>query len=271
MMTFHFRRGLVVVIIYTDANLFLSPAQTLVNTVNTVGVMGKGIAKEFKYYYPQMFTRYKLLCQHKQFNVGQLMLSKSEPVLYRQKPTGKSRQRWVLNFPTKRHWRAKSKLEYIKAGLDKFVHEYTRRGIKSVSFPQLGVGNGGLQWSMVKQLMAYYLSDLDIPVYIHIYHPHTDHYNNDDKKAIENNLNIAHDEWRHGRYIQQVGLDKESTVNVDGIVLPTESTFRQVVKLEKIKRFSVIGQSKKAVWLQKNTHAYTDHLQAKQLSLHLKY
>ena len=68
-------------IIYTDTNLFLSPAQTLVNTVNTVGVMGRGIAKDFKHYYPQMFDHYRAICQAHQLDVGQLLLSKEEPEL----------------------------------------------------------------------------------------------------------------------------------------------------------------------------------------------
>ncbi|KDA98356.1 macro domain-containing protein [Lactobacillus paragasseri] len=72
-------------IIYTNKNLFLSPAQTLVNTVNTVGVMGKGIAKDFKKFYPQMFKRYKYLCDKGKFQPGQLMLSKEEPEIYRKK------------------------------------------------------------------------------------------------------------------------------------------------------------------------------------------
>ena len=114
-------------IIYTDENLFLSPAQTLVNTVNTVGVMGKGIAKEFKKYYPLMYEKYRVLSKSNRLDIGQLMLSKDEPVLYRKKEIGKYRRRWVLNFPTKRHWRNKSKIEYIDAGLAKFVKEYKHK------------------------------------------------------------------------------------------------------------------------------------------------
>ncbi|MGM9906756.1 macro domain-containing protein [Limosilactobacillus sp.] len=241
-------------IIYTDTNLFLSPAQTLVNTVNVVGVMGRGIAKDFKHYYPQMFDHYRKICQAKQLDVGKLMLSKEEPVLYRRKPTGKERQRWVLNFPTKRHWRAKSKLEYVEAGLAKFVDEYDHRGIKSVAFPQLGVGNGGLKWPVVQEMMERYLEPLRIPVYIHIYHPNTDHYDGDDKKAIEQNLNTAHDVWRQGQVVQALGLDHDANVNADGIVLPGSATFDRVRQLAGNKQLRLIDSKDSAVWLQADSH-----------------
>lgn len=241
-------------IVYTDTNLFLSPAQTLVNTVNTVGVMGKGIAKDFKHYYPQMFDHYRQICLAKQLDVGMLQLSKSEPVLYRKKPTGQSRQRWVLNFPTKRHWRAKSKLEYVEAGLKKFVAEYGHQGIESVAFPQLGVGNGGLKWPVVREMMEDYLGQLPIPVYIHIYHHNTDHYDGNNKKAIEQNLNVAHDAWRQGKDIRGLGLDHDTNVNVDGVVLPDNETFDLVRQLDGNKQFHLIHQSESAVWLQVGSH-----------------
>lgn len=258
-------------IIYTDTNLFLSPAQTLVNTVNTVGVMGKGIAKEFKQYYPQMFAHYKQICQNKQLDTGQLMLSKAEPVIRRRHPTGQMRQRWVLNFPTKRHWRARSKLEYVEAGLAKFVREYAHRGIKSVAFPQLGVGNGGLKWEVVREMMEQYLTPLDIPVYIHIYHPHTDHYDQDNRQLIEQNLNIAHDEWRQGSYIKAAGLDQDKAVNCDGVILPGSPTFVQAQQLVATKTLHLLETTAgSAIWLQKDSHQPATHQQTEQLALDLE-
>lgn len=258
-------------IIYTDENLFLSPAQTLVNTVNTVGVMGKGIAKDFKRYYPEMFEHYKKLCQNQKFDVGQLLLRKEERVIHRGKPTDQFRKRWVLNFPTKRHWRAKSKLEYIDAGLDKFVHEYARRGIESVSFPQLGVGNGGLDWQDVQELMEKYLGKLDIPVYIHIYHSQTDRYNQGEKKMIEQNLNTAHDDWKNSWYIKQKGLDVvNDSINVDGIVIPESDAYNQVKKLANIKHFSLLDKKDDAVWLQKETQAAEEEVEQLNLGIQLK-
>lgn len=143
-------------ITYVQGDLFTSPAEVLVNTVNTVGVMGKGIAKEFKRYYPEMFKLYQEMCESGIFDIGQLFYY---PGL------GKS----VLNFPTKKSWRSPSRVEYIEKGLRKFVDEYERLGITSVAFPQLGCGNGELDWgSQVKPLMEAYLDPLPIRVYIHL-------------------------------------------------------------------------------------------------------
>src|SRR5208337_921933 len=79
----------------------------------------------------------------------------------------KAPTQWVLNFPTKRHWRHPSRLEWIEAGLTKFVAEYERRGITEISFPRLGCGNGGLQWDAVRPIMERYLAELPITIYVH--------------------------------------------------------------------------------------------------------
>ncbi len=141
-------------ITYLETSVFESPAQTLVNTVNTEGVMGKGIAKEFKGRYPVMYREYRSLCDNHQLQIGQLHLWRGD-------------KRWVLNFPTKSTWRQPSKIEYIKAGLAKFVDSYERLGINSISFPPLGCGNGNLDWADVRPVMESYLSRINIPVYIH--------------------------------------------------------------------------------------------------------
>lgn len=144
-------------ITYVYGDILQSPAKVLVNAVNTVGVMGKGIAYDFKLCFPDMFERYSTLCQDGAFNMGQLMLYKTA-------------HKWVLNFPTKRHWRSTSRLEDIEVGLQNFVATYAERGITSVSFPQLGTGAGRLDWErQVRPLMESYLAPLPITVYIHIY------------------------------------------------------------------------------------------------------
>jgi len=146
-------------ITYVNGNLFDSEAQVLVNAVNTVGVMGKGIAKAFKDRYPEMFRQYRDLCKQERFDVGMLWIYKSP-------------DKWILNFPTKKHWRSKSKLEYVESGLQKFVEIYESENIESVAFPQLGCGLGGLNWETeVQPLMENYLSDLPTDIYIHIYKP----------------------------------------------------------------------------------------------------
>ena len=144
-------------LMYIEGNMFESPAQVLVNTVNTVGVMGKGIALTFKKVYPDMYKNYRFFCEHKQFEVGKLYLYKTP---------GK----WILNFPTKINWRNPSKVEYIEQGLKKFVLTYKDKGIKSIAFPKLGCGNGGLDFeTQVKPLMDKYLSHLDIDVYVYLH------------------------------------------------------------------------------------------------------
>lgn len=141
---------------YLNSSVFSSPARVLVNTVNTVGVMGKGIAREFKVRYPDMYERYRDLCLAGRFEIGQLWLWRTSG-------------RWILNFPTKVDWRNPSRPEYIKAGLAKFARSYRDHGIDSVSFPLLGCGNGGLDFdTQVRPLMEAYLRPLTIPVYVHL-------------------------------------------------------------------------------------------------------
>src|SRR4051794_35789340 len=98
---------------YVSGNLFEAPVQTLVNTVNTVGVMGKGIALTFRQIYPEMFQEYRDLCERGKIDIGALYLYR-DPIVNTQ----------VLNFPTKKHWRNPSKLEYIEAGLNCFTRIY---------------------------------------------------------------------------------------------------------------------------------------------------
>lgn len=140
---------------YVNGSLFDSPAQTLVNTVNTVGVMGKGIAAEFKARFPSMFTAYQSACQQRLLTVGKLQLYRSA-------------NKWVLNFPTKQHWKNPSQLAWVEAGLEKFVASYTAQGITSVAFPMLGCGNGQLDWRDVKPVMERHLKDVQIPVYVYL-------------------------------------------------------------------------------------------------------
>ena len=139
---------------YVEGNIFESPAQTLVNTVNTVGAMGKGLAKEFKRLFPQMFREYQKLCEAGRLQTGKLWLY----------PTP---HKWVLNFPTKKHWRHPSQVDYVGKGLQAFVSNYDRARISSVAFPQLGCGNGELDWSDVKPLMEKYLKRLPIDIYVY--------------------------------------------------------------------------------------------------------
>ncbi len=161
-------------ITYVQGDLFTSPAHVLVNTVNTVGVMGKGIAKEFKSIYPEMFDVYQALCERGELTVGRLMLYRTP-------------HKWVLNFPTKRHWRQRSRLEDIDAGLKTFVARYAEMAVTSIAFPQLGCGNGELDWeSEVRPTMERLLAVLPIDIYVHIYDSGSllpEHHNRDWMRA----------------------------------------------------------------------------------------
>lgn len=140
---------------YIEGDIFESPAQVIVNTVNTVGVMGKGLALSFKRRYPEMFEKYRKACEKKQLTIGKLMLFYEA-------------DHWVLLFPTKENWRNPSKLEYIEQGLEKFCRTYDEKHITSIAFPRLGCGNGALDWKEVRPMMEHYLAKLPINVYIYL-------------------------------------------------------------------------------------------------------
>lgn len=136
-------------------DLFASQAQTLVNTVNCVGVMGKGVAAEFKKRYPMMFDDYKRRCDRKEVRLGELYLYRDLSGTM------------IINFPTKDHWRSPSRLSDIEAGLDFFVARIARWQITSAAFPPLGCGNGGLEWTEVGPLIYKKLSGVGIGVEVY--------------------------------------------------------------------------------------------------------
>ena len=143
---------------YVNGDIFNSFAQTLVNPVNTKGIMGGGLALAFKEKYPKMFEQYKIDCENKDIVVGKLHWYYNT-----------SDDKIILNFPTKNHWKEKSKIEYIEKGLEYFIKYYKEIGIKSVAFPKLGCGLGGLDWdNLVKPLMEKFLSKIEIEVFIYI-------------------------------------------------------------------------------------------------------
>lgn len=143
---------------FIKGNIFNSEAQTIVNTVNCIGVMGKGIAFVYKLRYPDMFDLYKNHCKENRITPGVLWLFK-----------GVKNAPWVLNFPTKVHWKYPSKIEYLELGLAKFVSTYREQGIESIAFPLLGAHNGGLKKDEVIYVMQKYLSKCDIPIEIYEY------------------------------------------------------------------------------------------------------
>lgn len=144
---------------YVKGNLFESTAQALVNTVNTVGVMGKGIALQFREAFPENYRIYRNVCLKKELNVGQmLVVTDSNPLIG---------IKTIINFPTKTHWRLPSEYSYIEQGLQSLRQEIAVRNIKSIAIPPLGSHNGGLDWHRVKPMVENALTDLDCDVYIY--------------------------------------------------------------------------------------------------------
>jgi O-acetyl-ADP-ribose deacetylase (regulator of RNase III) len=141
--------------IIENIDIFSSNKQTITIPVNTVGVMGKGLALQFKQRYPEGYEYYKILCKHKIIDIGKLAIYKHNAI------------KWFLLFPTKRHYAEKSKIEYIEAGLIWIVNNYKKEGINSLAVPALGTGAGGLRWEDVYPLLIKYLSKLDIKVEIY--------------------------------------------------------------------------------------------------------
>lgn len=145
---------------YVKGDIFEADTQTIVNTVNCVGVMGKGLALEFKKRYPKMYEEYRKEYEKGRLDIGRLHLYKDNS------------NHWILNFPTKKHWRQKSRLEYIRKGLETFAEKYRDWGIKSIAFPQLGCQLGGLNWKDVKPIMEHYLKNLpDLSAVIYTFKP----------------------------------------------------------------------------------------------------
>ena len=122
-------------------NLLTAPAEALVNTVNTVGVMGKGIALQFRQAFPQMFRAYEKACKDGDVKLGKMQVFDLGGLV--------GGPRWIINFPTKGNWRAKSRIEDVERGLADLVEQVRKLGIRSIAVPPLGCGNGGLDWADV--------------------------------------------------------------------------------------------------------------------------
>lgn len=142
-------------------DLLASDAQALVNAVNCVGVMGKGIALQFKRAYPAMFEDYRLACASRDVAPGRLHIWRDD--------TG-STPRYVVNLPTKRHWRSKSRLEDVVAGLEALRESVRRHEIRSIAIPPLGCGHGGLDWTEVQPRIVDAFRDM-VDVDVLLYEP----------------------------------------------------------------------------------------------------
>jgi len=141
-------------IVFKTGNMFDQPAEAIVNTVNCVGAMGKGVALEFKNRWPENYKAYKKLCQQKKLRPGILYVHDNGDLI-------DDGYRYLINLPTKIDWRNNSRSEYISAGLDALVKEIESRNIRSIVIPALGCGNGGLNWNDIRPMIVERLDACD--------------------------------------------------------------------------------------------------------------
>ncbi len=160
---------------FTTGNLLDADVEALVNTVNTVGVMGKGIALMFKERFPGNFKAYAAACKNEEVHVGKMFVAPSNEL---------SGPRWIINFPTKQHWRQRTKLEWIRDGLEDLRRVVQEEQIRSIAVPPLGCGNGGLDWADVRPLIESALGELE-GVEVIVYKPTAQYQNVAKRNGVE--------------------------------------------------------------------------------------
>lgn len=162
-------------ITFTQGNLLDANAQALVNTVNTVGIMGKGVALMFKEAFPDNFKSYQAACKRGDVRVGRVFVTERQALLG---------PKWIINFPTKEHWRQPSRMEWIEEGLEDLKRVIAEKKIRSIALPPLGSGNGGLDWQDVRRKIEAALGsmpNLDVIVY----EPTREYQNITKRKGVE--------------------------------------------------------------------------------------
>lgn len=148
-------------ICFVQGDLLQAPAEALVNTVNTVGVMGKGVALQFKRAFPDNYEAYVKACERGEVQIGRIFVYDRGLL---------ARPRYIFNFPTKKHWRHPSRMAYVEEGLKDLVRVIQELGVRSVALPPLGAGNGGLPWPEVRRRIQEALEPLE-DVEILVYEP----------------------------------------------------------------------------------------------------
>jgi O-acetyl-ADP-ribose deacetylase (regulator of RNase III) len=160
---------------YTQGNLLEAPAEALVNTVNEVGVLGKGIALQFRETFPDSARAYEEACKREEVKVGRVLLTETNDL------TG---HRWIIHFPTKKHWRNPSRMEWIHEGLRDLVRVVRAKGIRSLALPPLGCGSGGLEWTQVRREIEGAFAELP-NVDVLVYEPTSAYYNAPKRQGVE--------------------------------------------------------------------------------------
>lgn len=160
---------------YTRGNLLEADVEALVNTVNTVGVMGKGIALMFKEAFPENFAAYATACKKREVATGRMFVTEQDALLG---------PRWIINFPTKQHWRARTRMEWIDSGLEDLKRVIREQNIRSIALPPLGCGNGGLDWVAVRSRIEAALGEMD-NVRVLVFEPTTEYQNVAKRSGVE--------------------------------------------------------------------------------------
>ncbi|MDO5617041.1 MAG: macro domain-containing protein [Cruoricaptor ignavus] len=191
-------------IVFKVGNLLESNAEALVNTVNTQGIMGKGIALQFKNQFPENYKAYVKACENNEIGIGKLFVFEEETLL--------SGKKMIINFPTKTTWRKPSEYSYIEKGLEDLVKIIKTKNIKTIAIPPLGAGNGGLDWNTVKTLLKKYLANLDCE--IEVFEPSKDIKEKLKKERVSLTparamlLSVLYDLARNGEFVSEFSAEK---------------------------------------------------------------
>ncbi len=189
---------------YIKGNILESSAEAIVNTVNTVGVMGKGIALQFKKAFPSNYKAYRDACKKGEIKIGSLFVYTDSNII--------SGEKVIINFPTKTDWRKSSEYDYIEKGLDHLLKIINENNIKSIAIPPLGAGNGGLEWEQVKRIIHTKMQSLEIDVFI--FEPNNqilEHLKKEKVKLTKARallLDVLYDLVGNGEYVSEFSSEK---------------------------------------------------------------
>ena len=189
---------------YIKGDILESQAQALVNTVNTDGVMGKGIALQFKKAFPNNYKAYVEACKKNEIKIGSLFVYRDSNMI--------SGQKIIINFPTKTTWRKPSEYDYIEKGLNNLIEIIQKYEIKSIAIPPLGAGNGGLEWEKVKKILNDKLRHVEIDIFIYEPTKKIKEYLKKERVKLTNArallLYVLYDLVKNGEYVSEFSSEK---------------------------------------------------------------
>ena len=189
---------------YITGNILESNAQALINTVNTEGIMGKGIALQFKKSFPNNFKAYAEACKKELIGIGNLFVTRESNLA--------SGEKIIINFPTKKSWRKPSEYSFIEQGLNDLICIIDTEQIKSIAIPALGAGNGGLDWEKVKKMIEQKLSHLEIDIYVYEPTAQIKEYLKQERVKLTDArallLYVLYDLVKNGEYVSEFSSEK---------------------------------------------------------------